>query len=206
LGPISWEIDLVAFVCGVVAGTCALLLSITARSRPVIATVAILILTAVLVPAPTYDLITQNQELMVAAAIPYSPDATNEPDVTADVYSTPVEASSVANHVLSWIREEGITGRYRVYDLSRFGHGKQVLAVIVFNQPVVSKVELQQPRGSDVIYLQQPDGWKKLPPHVPTLGRSLALGPPESKDALAVLTINEVGGYGTSFEVWKTPK
>jgi hypothetical protein len=202
----GWEIDLAVFVCGVVAGTCALLLSITARSRPVIATVAVLILTAVLVPAPTYDLIIHNQELTVAVVIPYSPDATNELDATADVYSSPVETGSVAHHVLGWLREEGITGQYRVSELCRSGHGKQVLAVIVVNQPVVRKAELQQPRGGDVIYLQQPDGWKKIPPHVPTLGRSLALKPPDFKDALAGLTIYEVGGWSESLEIWKTPK
>jgi hypothetical protein len=163
-------------------------------------------LTAVLVPAPTYDLISHNQELTVAAVIPSSPNATNEPDVIADVYSTPVEDDRLTHRVLGWLREEGITGQYQIYEQIRFGHGKQVLAVIVLTQPVVSKVELQQPRGRDVIYLQQPDGWKKIPPHVPTLGRTLALGPPESKDALAVLTIDEVGGYRTSFEIWKTPK
>jgi len=136
--------------------------------------------------------------------IPFSPDATNEPDATADVYSTPVEAGSLTHRVLGWLREEGITGQYRVYDLSRSGHGKQVLAVIVFNQPVVSKVELQQPRGGDVIYLQQPDGWKKIPPHVPTLGRSLTLEPPIAKGSLGGLSIDEVGGRGMSFEIWKT--
>lgn len=203
-GLISWEIDIAILVCGVTAGTCALLLSLTARSRPVIATVAILILTAVLVPVPAFDLINHNQELTVAVVIPYSPDAANEPDVTADVYSTPVDAGRLTHRVLGWLRDEGITGHYRVSELWRFGHGKQVLAVIVLNQPVVSKVELQQPRGGDVIYLQQPDGWKKIPPQVPTLGRSLALEPPVTKDALAGLTADDAGGWSESFEIGKT--
>jgi hypothetical protein len=206
LGPIGWDIDLGVSVCGVVAGTCALLLSITARSRRVIATVAILILTAVLVPAPAFDLITQNQELTVVVAVPYSPDATNERDAIAYGYSTPVEDGRLIDHVLGWLREEGITGQYRVYNQGRFGHGKRVLAVIVFNQPVVSKVELPQPRGSDVIYLQQPDGWKKIPPKVRTLGRSLTLEPSDNKDALARFTIHEGGGRGSTVWISKTPE
>jgi hypothetical protein len=203
---ISWETDLTIFMFAIVAGTGGLLLSITARSRPVIATVAILILTAVLVPVPAFDLINHNQELTVAVAISYNPDTTYEPDATADVDSTPVEDSRLPHRVLGLLREEGITGQYRVSELDRFGHGKQVLAVIVLNQPVVSKVELQQPRGSDVIYLQQPDGWKKIPPQVPTLGRSLTLGPPDLKDGLAALRIEFVGGICSDGEISKTPK
>lgn len=206
LGPIRWEIDLTVFVFAIVAGTCALLLSITARSRPVIATVAILILISVLVPVPTFDLINHNQELTVAVAISYNRDTTSERDATADVDSTSVEYSGLTHHVLGLLRNEGITGQYRVSEQERFGYGKQVLVVIVLNQPVVSKVELPQPRGGDVIYLQQPDGWKKIPPHVPTLGRSLTLEPPDEKDWLAGFSIDEVGGLRASSAIWKTSK
>ena len=206
LGPTRWELDLTVLVFAIVAGTSALLLSITARSRPVLATVAILILTALLVPVPAFDLINHNQELTVAVAIPYSTSAANEPDATADVDPTAVEAGRLTHHVLGWLREEGITGQYQVYEQTRFGHGKQVLAVIVFNQPVVSKVELPQPRGSDVIYLQQPDVWKKIPPHVPTLGRSFTLEPTGDKDLLAGLTIDRMGGISMKSFIWKTPK
>lgn len=203
---VSWEIELTILLFAIVAGTCALLLSITARRRPVIATVGILILTAVLVPVPAFDLINHNQDLTVAVAIPYSPDAANETDAAADADSTPVEVSRLIHHVHRWLREEGITGQYQVYEEVRFGHGKHVLAVIVLNQPVVSKVELPQPRGSDVIYLQQPDGWKKIPPHVPTLGRSFTLEPSDDKDWLAGLTIDELGGVRGSSWIWKTLK
>jgi len=204
LGPNLWEIDLTVLVFAIVAGSCALLLSITARSRPVIATVAILILISVLVPVPTFDLINHNQELTVAVAISYNPDTTSEPDATADVDSTSVEDSRLTHHVLGLLRNEGITGQFRISELNRFGHGKQVLVVIVLNHPVVSKVEFQQPHGGDVIFLQQPDGWKKIPPHAPTLGRSLTLQPPDFKDGLARFTMEELGGVRGSCEIWKT--
>jgi hypothetical protein len=153
---------------------------------------------------PTYDIINHNQELTVAVAIQYSPDATNEHDAIAYGYSTPVGDSRLTNRVLGWLRHEGITGQYRVSELDRFGHGKEVLVVIVLNQPVISKVEFQQPRGGDVIFLQQPDGWKMIPPHVPTLGRSLTLEPPHDKDWLAGFSIDEVGGLRVSSAIWKT--
>jgi len=69
-------------------GGYAISLSITARSRLIIATVVILLLAALLVPAPTFDLINHNQELTVAVMIPPSGDTTIEPFVKADDYST----------------------------------------------------------------------------------------------------------------------
>ena len=139
-----------------------MLLSITARSRLVIATAAILVLTAVLLPASTFDLINPNQELTVAVVIPYSAGAvTNKPNVLADVYSSPVDVGALTNRVLGLLRDEGITGQYRVSDLYRDGHGKQVLAVVVINQPIVSEVQPQEIRGRDVIYLQTATGGRR---------------------------------------------
>jgi len=188
-------------VCAVVAGICAILLSITARSRLIIATVVILVLTALFVPAPTSDLINHNQELTVAVLIPA--DAINQPDVHGDVCSTPLDVGSVTNRVLGLLRDKGIPGQYRVSTLYRFGHGKQALAVIVLTQPVLSKVQLRQPRGGDVIYVQQPDGWKQIPTHVPTLDRSLTLEPLGAKDALAHLMVEGIGFRDAYFGIWK---
>ena len=95
----------------------------------------------------------------------------------------------------------------RVSELDRFGRGKQVLVVIVINQPVVCKVALPQPRGGDLIYRQEPHGWEKIPPQVPTLRRSLTLNPPDDKDALADLDVDYVGGsWGGGREISKAPK
>jgi hypothetical protein len=205
LGIMNWGYDLALLVCAVVPGTCAMLLAVTARSRRVIATVVTLILTALLVPAPASDLISHNRELTVAVVIPCNDDATSEPRVTADVYATPVDVGIVIKQVLGLLRNEGITGRYRVSDLYRAGHGKKALAVIVLNQPVATKVDLQEPRGGEVIYLQQPDGWKRIPPQLPTLSLPLTIEPPVSEKALAGLMVTEVGGFRAGLEIWKTP-
>ena len=125
------------------------------------------------------------------------------PDVLADVYSTPVNVGNVSSRVLQSLRDAGITGNYQVADLYRQGHGKQVIVIIVVNQPIVSKVALHEPNGANVIYVQQSDGWKKIPSQVPTLDRSVSLEPPLGEDAIALLRINEAGGFGTGFEVWK---
>jgi hypothetical protein len=201
---IEWEIDFAALVCAITAGTCAMLLSVTARSRLALMAAAILVLIAVLVPGPAFDLINRNHELTVAIVIPCKAVATkDEPHVLTNGYSTPVDVGGVTDHVMRLIRDEGITGQYRVSHLYRQGHGTQALVVIVLNQPVVSEVQLPQPCGGNVIYLQQPDGWKKIPAQFPAVGLSLTLRPPISDRALGGLTINEAGGWSTGFEIWK---
>jgi len=208
-------IDIPGLVCGVVAATCALLLSVTARSRSVFAAVAVLIFAGIFLPSPTYDLIGQNQELTVAVVTPDGGGATNPlsptaegrgptvPDVISGVWSTPVDAGTISNHVLSLLRSEGIAGQYRVTVIWRGGHGRPALAVLVFNQTVVSEVKLPEPRGGDVIYLQGPEGWKKIPPQHPTLRRSVKVELPPDDWALGALSIRGPGG-GISFAIVKT--
>lgn len=141
-----------------------MLLSITSRGRTVLVSVAILLVVAVLVPGPAFDAITHNQELTVAIVTPQYPTAaTTRPEVMADVYSTSVNVGNVSSQILQSLRDAGMTGNYQVADLCRQGHGKQVLVIIVVNQPIVSQVELHVPSGANVIYVQQPDGWKKTP-------------------------------------------
>lgn len=205
-GYIGGVADIAAAVCGVAAGTCAMLLAVTRRSRPVIATVVILILAAVIVPAPTFDLIYQTQELTVAVVTPYSPGPTEGPTATRYDGWTPADAASVTKYVMDLLRNGRITGQYQVSYLNRTGRGKKALEVIVLNQPVVSKVQLKEPRGGDLIYIQLPDGWKKIPPQFPTVGRSLTIEPFPAEDALAGFKVYDAFGSSTEFVVWKTGK
>lgn len=205
LVPITF-LDLPGLVCAAAAGTCAMLLAVTSRSRHVIATAVVLLSTAVLVPAPAYDLITHNQELTVAVVIPAGAGAIREARVIADRDSTPLDARSVTDHVMRLIRDAGITDHYQMSYLGRSGHGKQALAVLVISQPVVSEVQLPEPRGGEVIYLQHPDGWKKIPSQLPTLDRYLTLKPTFDEEVLAFLDIDEGGGLGTSFDIIQPAK
>jgi hypothetical protein len=215
LVPLSL-IDIQGLVCGVVAATCALLLSVTVRSRFVFAAVAGLIFAGIFLPSPMYDLIGQNEELTVVVVAPDGTGTANPPsriaegsgptvpDVTSNIWSTPVDASAISNHVLSLLRNEGIAGQYKVTVIWRGGHGKQALAALVFNQTVVSEVKLPEPRGGEVIYLQRPDGWKKIPPQHPTLRRSIEVKLPPDDWALGALRIWGAGGRGISFAIVKT--
>jgi len=203
-GRLAWQIDGAALLCGATAGICAMLLSITARSRITITSVAIITVTAVLLPAPTFDLISHSQELTIAIVTPNDTGVgSKKPDVVADVYSTPVDVDNVTNRVLHLLRNGGVTDTYRVSNVYRQGHGRSVFVVVVLSHPIVNTVHLREPCGGDVIYLEGPDGWKKIPSQIPTLSRSLTLEPPIVEEAIAGLTITEAGGWSTGVQIWK---
>jgi hypothetical protein len=198
LGHIDWEKDPEAAVCAVVAGTCAMLLSVTRRTRPVITTVVVITLAGMVVPAPVFKLITHDQELTVAVVTPGGPGPSDDLGVGDDT-------SSITTSVMNLLKSKGIFGQYHVSNLCETGHGDKALAVIVFNQPVVSGAQLPEPRGGEVIYLQLTDDrWQKIPPEVPTLTRSITVEPSSTEDELAGLTVYEAAGWSTGFAVPKT--
>lgn len=54
-------------------------------------------------------------------------------------------------------------------------------AVIVLDHPVTSRVELPEPDGVSVVYIQRQDGWEKYPYTAPTLKRTISLQPLQSQ-------------------------
>lgn len=123
------------------------------------------------------------------------------PDVRERIDIPHIDVGSVTTHVLRSLDEAGIRGKYQVVDLYRQGHGKRVLAVVVISVPVASSVELREP-STDVIYLQTPGGWKKIPSQVRTLNRHILIRPPDAGDNdLGSFRTRDVSGGGTVFGV-----
>ncbi len=198
LSPIGLDLDLEAFTLAIVAGACAMLLAITSRSRKALLIVAIVVVVAAVVPGFAFDLVTHNQEFTVAVVTPQGTAPPNLPDVRERIDIPRIDVGNVTSHVLRSLEEAGITGKYQVVDLYRQGHGKRVLSVIVISEPVFSRTDLPEPRGADVIYLQTPDGWKKIPSQVRTLDRHIQISPPNAgENDLASLRIQDVSGQGT---------
>jgi hypothetical protein len=169
---IVWSLDLETMVCGAVAGACAVLLTTTSRTRNVLLTVALFLIGGILIPGPVFDLVTHNQEFTVAVVTPQR-HGPHPPEVEENGPVRSVDASAVSSHVMQLLRNAGITGNYQVAQLYRQGHGKQVLAVIVIGGLVTKAAHLPEPRGTDVIYLQELGGWKQIPSAVPTLDRDI---------------------------------
>jgi hypothetical protein len=203
-GPIIWQFDLPMLVCAAVAGTCAMLLSVPTPKRSVVMTVGVVLAIAFIIPGPTFDLIIHNEGLTVLILTPQTNEARNEPDVDSNVYSRPVDVVGVTNRVHALLEDKGIEGQYQVSGICRSGRGKEALVVIVLNQPVASKVELQEPDGGVVIYLQRPGRWERIPPQSPTLRGVITLGPPPSEEGMADMGIMFPNGWATHQEILRT--
>lgn len=198
------DADIAALLCSGIAAACAILLSITARGRTVLTTVAVLLIVTAFVPGPIFDLLTQNQELTVALVAPKGvPNSPVSPEVTADVYATPMNVGTETARVLQLLRDNSISGEFHVVDLHRLGHGKQVLVVIVIKQPILSRIELAEPNGANLIYVQQHDGWTEVPTQVPRLDRAVSLKP-AGEDGIVDITISGASGRSSAFRVWKS--
>ncbi len=203
---IVWSMDIEMMVCGAMAGACAMLLTTTSRTRNVLLTVALLVMVGILIPGPVFDLVTRNQELTVAVVIPQS-DRPPSPEVeVADVAQVrPVDASAVSSRVVQLLRNAGIDGNYQVAQLYRQGHGKQVLAIIVIGGHITAAADLPEPHGTDVIYVQEPDGWKRIPSQVPTLDRHIhILQDPDGKSCHGI-DFTDASGVGTAV-FWEVPR
>jgi hypothetical protein len=50
-------------------------------------------------------------------------------------------------------------------------------AAVLFTQPISSRVELRQPKGANVLYVQIGDRWILRPENAPTIGRKISFWP-----------------------------
>lgn len=201
LSPIGWDVDLEAFTFAIAAGACAMLLAITSRSRKVLLAAAMIVVITAIGPGSAYNLITHNQEFTVAIVTPQGTTAPSPPQVLERVDISRIDVGSVRNRVLRSLVEAGITGKYQVDYLYRQGHGKRVLAIVVISEPVTSSVNLPEPDGADVIYVQDPNGWRTIPSQVHMLDRHIQIFPRGNENDLASVMTQDVGGWGTGFAV-----
>jgi hypothetical protein len=191
---IWWGRDIEMMVCGAVAGACGMLLTTTSRTRNVLLTVALLMIVGILIPGPLFDLVTHNQELTVAIVIPPS-QGSRSAKVEDSGPVRPVDASAVSSRVVQLLHDARIDGNYQVAQLYRQGHGKQVLAIIVIGGHIPAAAHLPEPRGTDVIYLQEPTGWKRIPSQVPTLDRGVYIYPDQDGRSCHQLDFTDANGY-----------
>ncbi len=197
---IFWSMDIEMMVCGAMAGACAMLLTTTSRTRNVFLTVALLVIIGILIPGPVFNLVTRNQELTVAVVTPQSHGPLS-PEVTEIGPVRSVDASAVSSRVAQLLRNAGIDGNYEVAQLYRQGHGKQVLAIIVIGGLITKAADLPEPRGADVIYLQEPGGWKQIPSQVPTLDRHIHIPKDPDGKSCHQIEFTDASGMGTAIAV-----
>src|SRR5207237_10711545 len=157
-----------------------------------------------IVPGSAFNLVTHNQEFIVAVVTPRNTDTPSRPEVFERIDMRHVDFDTMTSHILRSIGEAGITGQYQVVDLYRAGHGHPVLGIVVFSEPVATPIDLPEPRGTDVIYVQGHAGWKTIPSEVRPVNRHIQISPPYPEDNnnwLASMMIYDVTGVGTGFAV-----
>lgn len=212
LYPISWDLDIEALACGIVIGACGMLMAISPRRFTVLFAVLMLVLIGIFAPTLVFNLVTQNQELTVAVAVPHDTSATSQalPEVKEMLQVRHIDVGSVTHRVEQSLRDAGIEGHYEVVDLYRQGQGKPVLVIVVIREPVAQRTDLPEPRGVDAIYVQETSKWRTIPPQVPALDpssvrtflRSIIIWPPEREEKnLGMVMIDDASGSGSPFVI-----
>jgi hypothetical protein len=84
---------------------------------------------------------------------------------------------------LDRLKSIGLSGQVEFASSGIFGEGKHGKAIIVMTEHLTHPVSLAQPDGSEVVYLQTPEGWKMYPANAATLKRNIQLWPDEREPA-----------------------
>lgn len=202
-GVLSLDYELQAASCWVAAGASAMLAAVIRRAPTVLVTTVILCSLAVVLPAPVFNRLTKNQELTVALATPVRPGTSvMQPPQVILTGSEEFDVTKVTSHVLETLRASGLQGEYCVTNLYRIGTGKKSLQIIVVSTPVAGRARLPQPDATELIYVQRPDSWERIPSQAPTLGRSTEVWRPRDRnDLLAYFGIPDASGISVGGRV-----
>jgi len=170
--------------CWIATGALAMLVTLTRRTRNLLLTAAALCVLAVVLPSPIFNFVMHNQQLTVAFVVPADPGASVAIPLrglsvaAGDDWLTQAEADAVAAHVLDALRKAGLPGPYRVAEVNHSGVGKKALQIIVLNPGFPDDAQLPQPDGTELIYVSQSDGWRKISPQARTLNRNTEIQRP----------------------------
>jgi hypothetical protein len=192
LGFLSLAIQ--ALACWVAVAVAGLLLALNRWSFEMLASATVVCALAIALPAPAFNFLAHNQILTVAIVVPedLASVTMQQEEVGFDSQS---EAGRSASQVLETIHAAGLQGNYRILHLSRQGEGKQGLAIVILNAPINGRTLLAEPDRSEVIYIQRPEGWTKVPTRAPTLHRNIEIwGASDDRDSLAYFGIPDATG------------
>jgi hypothetical protein len=136
-----------------------------------LAFVALICVSAVLGTAPFFTYLSTDQNLHVIF-VQWKLGA--EPLSVKDLDALGVRIE-LTEKELAQLKAIGITGHLTVVGGSEHGNGKHSRAVIIMQHQITDAVELLQPDGAEVIYLQDGNEWKMYPSDAPTLRRVIRL-------------------------------
>ena len=89
--------------------------------------------------------------------------------------NTEVQGLVISESDLERLKAIGLTGEVMYSGSAEYGEGQPARAIIVTQAPLSEPVNLPQPDGSQVIYVQTEAGWNRYPPEAPTLQKQIRL-------------------------------
>jgi hypothetical protein len=141
---------------------------------------AVLCLGAITIPRYLVDFLSKNQKLEVVAV---KLKSGSESLAVREVFDPALSNEDVAR-----LKSLGLSGQVAFAGGSGFvGRGKPARTLIIMQRQLKGTVELPQPDGVEVIYIQGEDGWKMYPSDAPTLPRTIRLWADERDPARATL-------------------
>jgi hypothetical protein len=175
LGPFFGAWSFPALWCWTVGAASGLIVTAksydeTRRSLLIAATVVIVMgLVALLGDRPLFILLSDSRKLEVVS-VRWKPGS--------NPLSNPsILGMELTNADLERLKSIGLTGQVELEGGGTFGDGKYAKAIIVIREPLKEPTTLPQPDGTEVIYVQSPQGWKMYPANAKTLRRNIQLSP-----------------------------
>ena len=177
-------------------------LNLGAKRWPVLATIAYLTL---LVTLPFYPrLFPQEIEVLIVQWMP-GPEPLSVGEPASSVTKKEIKQNEVAQ-----LQSLGLTGQLsvrlgEVYGSRERRDERHARVVIVMQPWGDSVVELLQPNGSNVLYVQKDNQWLMYPPDVPTLHRLVRIIPRREREPTGMIVqLAMSGGIGHPVH-WKLP-
>jgi hypothetical protein len=113
---------------------------------------------------------------------------------------TATDFTRLTDHEMDLLREMGLRGHLQSWAGTGSPTGSGMRAVVVMYRPIHADVDLPKPLDGDVMYLQTPTGWRKIPDFAVTAPRSIRLSyiPPDSKHTEGATKYFVDNGFGIS--------
>jgi hypothetical protein len=161
------------------------------------AVLAIAVVTGVLAGSESLFALLSDDQSLELVFVTWKPSA--EPLTIEKGYLGGLSADETAR-----LKSIGLTGKIAVMASGTFGRGKHSRAVVVM-QYEPGPLELAQPDGVEVIYVQYKDGWKVYPPDAPTLTRQIRFKPDERNPGASLYMVDLATGgtQGGTVYVWQ---
>ena len=132
-----------------------------------LAIIAAMCLGVVMGSKPLFVFLSGGQELEVIA-IKWQPG----PELLTNLE---VLGINLSDRDLAQLKAIGLAGQVAYAGSGTHGEGRHARALIVMQHQLTEPINLPQPDGVKVIYIQSEDGWKMYPSDAPTLQRSIRL-------------------------------